>query len=39
MKFGTSHPDKIDLISERDGKLFLMLIQSADVEESNIFQL
>jgi len=38
MKFGTCHPEKIDIISERDGKLFLFLVQSDDVNESNIFQ-
>jgi len=38
MKFGTCHPGKIDIISERDGKLFLFLVQADDVDESNISQ-
>jgi hypothetical protein len=37
-KFGTYHSEKIDFISERDGKLFLFLVQADDVDESNIFQ-
>ena len=39
MKYGTSNPQQIDIITKEDGLLTLHLVQSIDVDEDNIFQL
>jgi len=39
MKYGTSHPGKIDIIGVKGDKVVVSLIQADEVDENNIFAL
>lgn len=36
MEYGTSHPDKIDVIGLKEGKVVLTIIQSEMIDDQNI---